>query len=78
MTDDREKSVKEIILQSETDLFTKVTGLSLNDFKQLVDAGVFNDSKMDDAVWKFRNFEEPSLRYLKDESAGKGKVGGWA
>jgi hypothetical protein len=78
LTDDREKSVKEIILQSETDLFTKVTGLSLNDFKQLVDAGVFNDSKMDDAVWKFRNFEEPSLRYLKDESAGKGKVGGWA
>jgi hypothetical protein len=65
-------------LQSESDLFTKVTGLSLNDFKQLVDAGVFNDSKMDDAVWKFRSFEEPSLRYLKEESEGKGKVGGWA
>jgi hypothetical protein len=63
LTDDREKSIKEIILQEETGLFEKVTRISLNDFKQLVDAKVFNDSKMNDAVWKFRSFEEPSLSY---------------
>lgn len=63
LTDDREKTIKDIITQLEPDLFQKVTGLTLRDFEQLVNAGVFNDSKMNDAVWKFRSFEEPSLRY---------------
>jgi hypothetical protein len=63
LTDDREKTIKDIITQLEPDLFQKVTGLTLKDFEQLVNAGVFNDSKMNDAVWKFRSFEEPSLKY---------------
>jgi hypothetical protein len=63
LTDDRERKVKDIIEQVEPDLFAQVTGLTLPDFGKLVNAGVFNDSKMDDAVWKFRVFEEPSLRY---------------
>jgi hypothetical protein len=76
LTDDREKSIKEIILQQEPELFEKVTRISLSDFKQLVDAQVFNDSKMTDAVWKFRSFEEPSLSYggIKIET---GVFGGW-
>jgi hypothetical protein len=76
LTDDREKSIKEIILQSESKMFERVTQLSLQDFKQLVDARVFNDSKMDDAVWKFRAFEEPSLSYIHSSDKG-GKIGGW-
>ncbi len=63
LTDDREKSVSDIIAQIEPDLFEKVTGLKLKDFEQLVDARVFNETKMNDAVWKFRSFEEPSLKY---------------
>ena len=63
LTDDREKTIKDIITQLEPELFEKVTGLTLSDFEQLVNAGVFNDSKMNDAVWKFRSFEEPSLHY---------------
>lgn len=63
LTDDREKTIKDIITQLEPDLFQKVTGLTIKDFEQLVNAGVFNDSKMNDAVWKFRSFEEPSLKY---------------
>lgn len=63
LTDDREKAVKDIIEQVEPALFQKVTGLTLRDFELLVNAGVFNDSKMNDAVWKFRSFEVPSLRY---------------
>lgn len=63
LTDDREKTIKDIITQVEPDLFEKVTGLTLSDFEQLVNAGVFNDSKMNDAVWKFRSFEEPSSKY---------------
>lgn len=76
LTDDREKSVKDIIEQVEPELFKTVTGLTLRDFKMLVDAGVFNDSKMNDAVWKFRSFELPSLRYgTLGESLQV--VGGW-
>lgn len=77
LTDDREKTVKEIITQLEPELFQNVTGLTLSDLEQLVKAGVFNDSKMNDAVWKFRSFEEPSLRYV-----GIGELrhaqGGWS
>jgi hypothetical protein len=48
----------------------------LKDFERLVNAGVFNSSKMDDAVWKFRQFEEPSLTYTQPRSIET--VGGWA
>ena len=76
LTDDREKTIKDIITQLESDLFEEVTSLSLKDFQQLVDAGVFNDDKMNDAVWKFRTFEEPSLHY-GDATEPAGTVGGW-
>lgn len=76
LTDDREKTVMDIIRVEEPDLFEQVTTLSLKDFERLVNAGVFNSSKMDDAVWKFRQFEEPSLTYTKPRSVET--LGGWA
>jgi len=76
LTDERERTIKDIVTQIEPELFEKVTGLTLGDFEQLVNAGVFNDSKMNDAVWKFRTFEEPSLAYhSRDISAVT--LGGW-
>jgi hypothetical protein len=75
LTDDREKNVYEIITQVEPELFEKITTLSLTDFQRLVDARVFNHSKMDDAVWKFRQFEEPSLSYTQTTETGL--RGGW-
>lgn len=65
LTDDREKTVLDIIRQDESELFEKVTTLSLKDFERLVNAGAFNASKMNDAVWKFRQFEDPSLSYTQ-------------
>lgn len=76
LTDDRERTIHDIITQLEPDLFEKVTQLTLSDFEQLVNAGVFNDSKMNDAVWKFRTFEEPSLHYATDDDQSH-TVGGW-
>lgn len=77
LTDHREKAIKDIIEQLEPALFEKVTGLTLSDFAQLVDAKVFNDTKMNDAVWKFRSFEEPSLGYgeVREEVE---TLGGWS
>jgi len=76
LTDDREKTIYDIITQVEPELFEKVTSLSLQDFERLVNAGVFNASKMNDAVWKFRTFEEPSLSYTSINSSLT-TVGGW-
>lgn len=46
------------------------------DFSQLLAAKVFDDRRMDDAVWKFRDFETPSLSY-DDNAAPLTTVGGW-
>ena len=77
LTDDRERTINEIIAQDEPELFQKVTSLHLKHFEQLIDAGVFNETKMNDAVWKFRTFEEPSLHYLTPGDTAR-MVGGWS
>ena len=76
LTDDREKTVYDIITQLETDLFETITSLKLRDFQLLVDADVFNAPKMNDAVWKFRQFEEPSLAYPQGREDAQSH-GGW-
>jgi hypothetical protein len=63
LTDYREETLKDIITQLEPTLFIKVTGLKIKDFELLVSLGVFNDALMNDAVYKFRRYEDPSLSY---------------
>lgn len=63
LTDYREETLKDIITQLEPGLFNKVTGLTVKDFELLVSLGVFNDALMNDAVYKFRRYEDPSLTY---------------
>lgn len=63
LTDYREQCLKDVITQLEPGLFKKVTGLSVKDFELLVSLGVFRDSVMNDAVYKFRLYEDASLEY---------------
>jgi hypothetical protein len=63
LTDYRERTLKDVITQLEPGLFKKVTGLSVKDFELLVSLGVFNSALMNDAVYKFKRYEDPSLRY---------------
>lgn len=63
LTDFREYSLKDVITQLEPGLFKKVTGLTVNDFNLLVSLGVFNSSHMNDAVYKFKRYEDASLQY---------------
>ena len=63
LTDYREECLKDVITQLEPGLFKKVTGLSVKDFELLVSLGVFNDALMNDAVYKFRRYEDSSLSY---------------
>ena len=63
LTDYRERSLKDVITQLEPGLFKKVTGLSIKDFELLLSLGIFNSSKMNDAVYKFKRYEDASLEY---------------
>jgi len=63
LTDFREQCLKDVITQLEPGLFKKVTGLTVPDFDLLVSLGVFNDGLMNDAVYKFRRYEDSSLEY---------------
>jgi T5orf172 domain len=64
LTDYREQTLKDVITKIEPRLFQKVTGLTTTDFERLVSLGVFNSTLMNDAVWKFRRYEDSSLRYM--------------
>lgn len=75
LTDYRERRLKDVITQLEPGLFKKVTGLSVNDFELLVSLGVFNGALMNDAVYKFKRYEDASLNYVginkhKDDDVG--------
>ena len=63
LTDYRERTLKDIITQLEPGLFKKVTGLIVKDFELLVSLGVFNSALMNDAVFKFKRYEDSSLSY---------------
>ena len=63
LTDYREYTLHDVIHQLEPELFRKVTGLTLSDFDLLVSLGVFNRELMNDAVYKFKRYEDASLTY---------------
>jgi hypothetical protein len=63
LTDYRERCLKDVITQLEPGLFKKVTGLLIKDFELLVSLGVFNSALMNDAVYKFKRYEDASLSY---------------
>jgi len=64
LTDYRERSLKDVITKLEPGLFKKVTGLTVKDFELLVSLGVFNSALMNDAIYKFKRYEDASLVYV--------------
>ena len=75
LTDYRERCLKDVITQLEPGLFKKVTGLTVKDFELLVSLGVFNSALLNDAVFKFKRYEDSSLTYTgidkhEDEEVG--------
>lgn len=72
LTDYREYSLQDVITKLEPGLFKKVTGLNLEDFELLVSLNVFNEALMNDAVYKFKRYEDASLSYAGvDKHAGE-------
>ena len=64
LTDYRERTLRDVITQLEPGLFMKVTGLTVKDFELLISLGVFNSALMNDAVYKFKRYEDASLVYI--------------
>ena len=75
LTDFRERSLKDIITQLEPGLFKKVTGLDVKDFELLVSLDVFNSTLMNDAVYKFKRYEDASLTYSGIDMHQGDKIG---
>jgi hypothetical protein len=79
LTDFREEALVHVIESLDTQLFERVTGLTLDDFHKLADVGVFNPVHMNAAIWQFRLFERASLDYLGTDllTEGPTRVGLW-
>ena len=77
LTDYRERCLKDVITQLEPGLFKKVTGLSVEDFNMLCSLGVFNAPLMNDAIFKFKRYEDASLTYTGINRHIADEVGGW-
>ncbi len=77
LTDYRERCLKDVITQLEPGLFKKVTGLSIGDFNMLCSIGVFNAPLMNDAIFKFKRYEDASLTYTGIDKHINDEVGGW-
>lgn len=63
LSDYREYCLKDVITQLEPRLFKKVTGLDVADFNLLCSLDLFNAALMNDAVYKFKRYEDSSLSY---------------
>lgn len=77
LTDYREHSLEDVIRKLEPGLFKKVTGLNVRDFDLLVSLGVFNKELMNDAIYKFKRYEDSSLSYTGIDKHEGENVGLW-
>lgn len=77
LTDFRERTLRDVITRLEPALFKKVTGLTVKDFELLVSLGLFNNIRMNEAVFAFRRYEEASLSYTGINKHKGEDVGGY-
>lgn len=76
LTDEREVGLKDVIENIEPALFTRVTGLSIDNFTTLCELNVFHSQNLNSAIFAFKNYEEGSLAYAGNSKV-PGMVGGW-
>lgn len=79
VTDFREEALVDVIDSLDSDLFERVTGLTVDDFRLLNEVGVFNREHMDSAIYQFRRFEDRSLHYADEDPSAyeQASIGLW-
>src|SRR3546814_10499300 len=70
VTDFREEALKDVIEALDSALFERVTGLTVEDFQQLSNLGLFNAQNMNAAIYQFKAFEDASLHYADEHQPG--------
>jgi len=75
LTDYREHTLRDVITKLEPELFKRVTGLTVEDFELLVSLNVFNSALMNDAVYKFKRYEDSSLVYTGINKHAEDRIG---
>lgn len=78
LTDYREVCLQDVITKLEPALFRKVTGITVADFELLASIGLFNEGLMNDAIFKFRRYEEASLEYTGINKHAGQNIGGFS
>jgi hypothetical protein len=76
VTDERERTLVDVVNSSDGNLFEKTTGLTINEFARLYQAGVFNAQLISDLIWRFRNFENNSFSHMGEYNAKRTEVYG--
>lgn len=77
LTDDREQCLKDVIKQIDSKLFTKVIGFDIKYFDMLCEIGAFNSELMNDAIYKFKRYEDSSLIYTGMDKHNEEYIGGF-
>lgn len=77
LTDYREQALIDVIRNIEPGLFEKVTGLTVHEFDEMCEVGVFKQTEINAAIAQFRRFEDSSLEYVGGRAAHDGdeKIG---
>ena len=63
LTDEREKTLQDIIREISPVLFLDVTGITIQEFDLLNRLGVFNAERINNAIYGFKCYEDSSLEY---------------
>ena len=78
LTDYREESLIDIIRCYEPELFEKVSGLTVEDFELLISLNLFNAPALDDAILKFKRYEDSSFEYVGIRKMNNQTVGAFS
>lgn len=62
-TDFREEALKHVVESLDSELFERVTGLTVSDFQLMNKIGLFNAQHLNHAIFQFKRFESASLDY---------------
>jgi hypothetical protein len=76
LTDYREEALKHVIKTLDSKMFERTTGILVSEFEGLCEAGIFNDKKLNVAIFAFRLYETASLDYTGKKLSTE-RIGGF-
>ncbi len=78
LTDEREKTVLDIVSEVNPDAFKEVTGITIPEFERIYALGLFNEAKINEAIFDFKRYEDSSLSYTGLGTESPEIIGGFS